>query len=74
MNPELEALIRTYDAVTLANNEQAPAAWSQFETLLEAVLIGNPRLQRESLVPAVQHAHRQWQRSQRKTTTLPPGA
>jgi hypothetical protein len=74
MNPDLEALIRAYDAVTLAKNEQAPALWGHFESLLESVLTRNPRIQRESLVRSLQHAHRQWQRAQAKPTTLPPNA
>jgi len=74
MNPELEGLIRAYDVVTLATNEQAPAAWASFETLLQSVLIVNPHLQRESLIRAVQHAHRKWHRVQNNPVTLPPKA
>ncbi len=34
MNPALEALVRAYEAATLADNEHAPDAWRAFDALL----------------------------------------
>jgi len=74
MNPELEGLIRAYDAVTLADNEQAPEAWKAFEALLDTVVARQSNLDRERLKRAVHRAHRRWQRAQNRPTTLPPKA
>jgi hypothetical protein len=44
MNPELEELIRAYDALTLAPNQQTSALWENFDKLLDSTLAENPRL------------------------------
>lgn len=74
MHRDLEELIRAYDVVTLAGNEQVPEAWKEFEVLLDGVVARHPRLNRDRLKRAVHHAHRCWQRAQEKPPTLPPKA
>ncbi|MBI4663953.1 MAG: hypothetical protein HY735_34580 [Verrucomicrobia bacterium] len=74
MSPELEELIRAYDAVTLADNEQASEAWKAFEALMDAAVARRAHLDRERLKRAVHHAHRRRQRAHDKPTTLPPKA
>jgi ribosomal 50S subunit-associated protein YjgA (DUF615 family) len=74
MSPELEGLIRAYDAVTLADERQASEALQELDSLLDKVLARWPHLDRERLLRSIHHAHRRWLRAEGKPPTLPPKA
>ena len=74
MNPELEALLRAWDAVTLAESERATAALRVFDGLIDHTLELHPGLERAKLEQAVRHAHARWLRAQEKPPSVPPKA
>ena len=74
MNPDLEALVKAYDALTGCRKEHAADARRGFQALLTDTLAKHSHLERERLLLAVHLAHRRWVRAQDKPTTLPPRA
>jgi hypothetical protein len=71
MNPELEELIRTYDAACEADDRDAARLAAYFESRLASALSTRPGLSRDTLLSIVRLAHRRWLRAQRKPPTLP---
>lgn len=74
MHPELQALIRAYDAAREAQKPDASNLRAIFETQLNDTLTEHPQLSRESLLNIVRITHARWVRSQQKPPTLPPTA
>jgi len=74
MHPELEALLRAYDATREQQDEDAISAKQKFEALLKETLAARPNLSRESLLRMVWLSHARWLRANRKPPTLPPKA
>jgi hypothetical protein len=74
MHPDLEALIRAYDAAVNANQAQRAGFIAEFERQLRDLLLRTPGLSEESLRKAVRRAYDQWLRKNQKPTTLPPKA
>lgn len=75
MNPELEALIRAYEAVSAARDSEAERCLEHFESLLDGVASRHPGLSRDVLRKSIIRAHRQWALKQdAKPPTIPPKA
>ena len=74
MNPDLEALVKAYDALAGCGRERVVEAKRQFQALLTDTLAKHPHLERERLLRAIHLAHRHWVRAHDKPTTLPPRA
>jgi len=72
MHPDLEALIRAYDAALEARPEDAARCREDFEQRLQVVLSCTSGLNEESLRNVVRLAHRRWLIAQHKPPTLPP--
>ena len=75
MHPELEALLRAYDAAQEASGEEAAGLSALFEDRLEEALAKRSGLNRETLRRMVRRAH--WRRlraQERQPSTLPPTA
>ncbi len=74
MHPELEALVRAYDAVQESLGPEAPRLRTVFEGRVEDALAKRSGLSRESLLNLIRLQHRRWVRAQQTPTTLPPKA
>jgi len=74
MNAELEALLKAYDAFLQVRGAEASRLWHIYESRLDKVLAGHPKLAKESLHRAVQWAYRGWVRAQSPPPTIPPKA
>jgi len=74
MHPELEALIKAYDAAIEASPQTSPIRRDEFEQRLTAALSRTPGTSGESLRNVVRLAHRRWLAGERKPSTLPPKA
>ena len=74
MNPDLEALVNAYDALTGCAKDRAADARRRFQALLTDTLAKHPHLERERFLRAIHLAHRRWVRAQDRPTTLPPRA
>jgi hypothetical protein len=75
MNPELEALILAYEAVSASRDGKAEDCMQQFESLLDQVIERNPGLSRDSLRKSIIKAHRKWALKQdNKPPAIPPKA
>ena len=75
MNAELDALIVALDAVLQARSgDESKRLEAIYQSRLDDVLMRHPGLSRETLIRAVDFAHANWLRAQRKPPTLPPKA
>jgi hypothetical protein len=74
MDPELEGLLRAYDAAREASEPEAARLAAVFESRMDDTLAAHPGLSRETLFNMVRLAHRRWLRAQEKPSTLPPKA
>ena len=75
MDPELEDLLKAYDAVLEARGgPQHHELLSQYESRLDRVLARRPGLDRYRLEKAIQSAHFKWLCAQKRPPTLPPKA
>jgi hypothetical protein len=75
MNPELEALILAYEAVSASRDLAADQALQIFEARLDLVMERLPGLSRDTLRKSVIKAHRKWAlRQENKPTAVPPRA
>ena len=75
MNPEQEALVLALEAVIQARDgEEADRLEAIYQSRLDDVLARKPGLSRESLVAAIDLAHRLWLSAQKKTSSMPPTA
>jgi ribosomal 50S subunit-associated protein YjgA (DUF615 family) len=74
MNPELEALIRAYDATMQAAPDQVARLRAIYDSKLDQVMERCPRLSRQALEGMVRLARNRWLKSHEKPTTLPPRA
>ena len=74
MDPELEALIKSYDAFIQARGPDAKHMLEIYESRLADVLERRPNLSKEQLQQAVRFAHLRWTLAQQKPSTLPPKA
>jgi hypothetical protein len=75
MNAELEALLRSFDALLEARSgADAERLKALHESRLEDALAKRPGLTREQLVELVDFAYRRWIKAQKKFPTVPPKA
>ena len=74
MHPELEALIRAYDAAREAQGSNASGLRTLFENRLNEALAQRPQLNRETLLNLVRISHARWIRAQENPPALPPSA
>ena len=74
MNPELEALIKAYDAAIQSQGRNSEHLEAIYEALLADALGRHPNLSLEALDSTIQLAHRRWVKAQAKFPTLPPQA
>jgi hypothetical protein len=74
MHPELEALVRAYDAARDGLGPEAARLRAVFESQVEEALAQRPGLSRESLLNLVRLQHRRWLRAQQTPPALPPEA
>jgi hypothetical protein len=76
MNAELEAILRSYQAIREAFASGAEAADLQaiYEARLDDVLQRHPNLSRETLQRMVDFAYGPWRRAQEKPSSMPPRA
>ena len=74
MNPELEALIKAFDAAIQAHATESERLEAIYESLLADALQRHPNLSFEALDRTIQVAHRRWVKAQIKVPTLPPKA
>ena len=72
MHPELEQLIRAYDAARESRGPEAERFRAAFEVRLEAALAQRPGLSRESLLNMIRLQHWRWLRAQNAPPKLPP--
>jgi len=73
MNPELEALIKAFDAAIQSEGKDSERFEAIYESLLAHALERHPNFSLEALDSTVQLAHRRWVKAQAKFPTLPPG-
>ena len=72
MNAELEALVMALDAVLEARaGDEARRLEAIYQSRLDEVLARRPGVSRDRLIHAVDFAHTQWLRGQRKPSALP---
>lgn len=74
MHPELERLIRAYDAASEATRNEAAQRLALFDGLIDDALAQRPDLSRETLLKMVRLAYSRWVHLQEKPSTLPPKA
>ena len=75
MNPELEALVLAFDNVLQARiGEEAKRLDALYQSRLDEVLARCPNLSPDTLLRAVDFAHRKWLAAQKKFPSLPPKA
>ena len=74
MNPELEALIKAYDAAIQSQGAESERLAAIYESLLAAAIERHPNLSAEALDGTIQLAHGRWVKAQAKFPTLPPQA
>jgi len=74
MDPELEALIKAYDAFLQAQGTDAKHLLALYESRLADLLERRPNLSKAQLQQAIRYAHLRWTLAQQKPPTLPPKA
>jgi hypothetical protein len=74
MHPELEALIKAFDAALQAQGSDTERLEAIYESLLANSAEHHRNVSLEALDSAVQSAHRRWVKAQAKFPTLPPQA
>ena len=74
MNPELEALIKAFDAAIQAKGTESERLEAIYESLLADASQRHSNLSLETLDRTIQVAHRRWVRAQTAFPTLPPKA
>ena len=75
MNTELEALVIALEAVLQAKSgDEAKRLEAIYKSRLDDVLMRRTGVSREKLIRAVDFAHANWLRAQRRPPTLPPKA
>ena len=74
MHPELEELIRLFDAAIEATPERAARAIGDYQQRLAESIERRPGLSIEALHRMVKKAHGHWLRAHRKDPTIPPSA
>jgi hypothetical protein len=74
MNPELEALIKAFDAAIQAQGTESERLKAIYESLLAEALQRHPNLSSEVLDRTIQVEHRRWVKAQTAFPTLPPTA
>lgn len=74
MHPQLEALIRAYDAfIQAGHGSEAPHLFEVYESLLEHSAAG-ASASKELLHRSVKRQYTRWLRANAHPTTLPPAA
>src|SRR5205823_4939649 len=74
MNPELESLIKAFDAAIQAQGRESERLEAIYESLLAEAAERHPNVSTETLDQTVQLAHSRWIKAQAKFPTLPPQA
>ena len=74
MDPELEELLKGYDAAVETRGEEAIRLRDIYESRIAEVLKRRPGLSAHSLQVAVELAYSRWKKAQHKYPTLPPKA
>ena len=75
MNPDLEVLLKAYDALRESTSgTKADEAAEQFEIQVGRALQMRPGLSKESLLRMVEFAYYGWVRAQKKPSAMPPKA
>ena len=75
MKPELEALVLAFDALRQARSgDDTKRLEAIYQSRLDDVLARHPGVSPDSLMRAVDLAHRRWVLAQVKPSTLPPKA
>jgi hypothetical protein len=74
MHPELEALLRAYDAAMEASPQESSGRKEEFDRQIKEFVARTAGLDEDALRGAVRVAHRRWLASQIKPPTLPPKA
>ena len=75
MKPELEALVLAFDALRQARSgDDAKNLEANYHSRLDDVLARHPGVSLDTLMRAVDLAHRRWVFAEMKPTTLPPKA
>ena len=74
MNPDLEAILKAYDAAKQAVGADQKHLRTIYKTRLEELLQRHPKLSRATLEKTIQLAYRRWLKAQEKPSSLPPQA
>jgi hypothetical protein len=74
MNPELEAILKAYDAAKQAVGADEKYLLAIYNARLEELQQRHPSLSRASLEKTIQLAYRRWLKAQEKPSSLPPQA
>ena len=75
MHPELEAILKAYDAVQdKSSGEQADDAAAIFQSRIDDFLDKHPSLSPVTLQRMIDIAYRRWVRAQNKPSSIPPKA
>ena len=74
MNPELETLIKAFDAAIQAQGSESERLEAIYESLLAQAVQRHGNISLEALDSTIQLAHRRWVKAQTKFPTVPPQA
>ena len=74
MHPELEAILKAYDAAAQAREEDSVRLKELYRSLLADTLNRHPNLSPHALDLAVELAYGRWKKAQAKFTSIPPRA
>jgi hypothetical protein len=74
MNPELEAILKAYDAAKQAVGPDQKHLLAIYKARLEELLQRHRGVSRATLEKTIQLAYRRWLKAQEKPSSLPPQA
>ena len=75
MNPELQKLLKAYDAFRESfDDAEAARQETSYESLLDEILLSHPRMAKDTLQRFVETRYRKWLLAQKTPPTLPPKA
>lgn len=74
MNPELEAILKAYDAAKQAVGAEQKQFVAIYKAKVDELLLRHSSLSRAKLEQTIQLAYRRWIKAQEKPSSLPPQA
>jgi hypothetical protein len=74
MNPDLEELLKTYDAYAQSKKPESRKLFANYQSRLDAVIAKVPHLSRTNLHSSILARYPAWVKAQQKPSALPPNA